>query len=260
MFLNGWGDGPFKNVFLEGNVVHRPAGSWTPSVHSLLNYLETIDFPASPRVVDSGFDDNGMETVTYIEGDFVQPGPWTLEGVNAVGQLIRDVHDATASYIPPSNATWRPFFGRNLGNRTPVIGHCDTGPWNIVARDGLPVALIDWDFSGPVDPMVDLAQTCWLNAKLHSDDVAEREGLPPLAERARHLRAVADGYGLTARERAELVPLMIEFAVHSAAAEADEFNIGPDTKSASGLWGIAWRSRAASWMIRNRLVLENALS
>lgn len=36
-FLSGWGGGPFKNVFLEGNVVHRPAGPWTPSVHSLLN-------------------------------------------------------------------------------------------------------------------------------------------------------------------------------------------------------------------------------
>jgi thiamine kinase-like enzyme len=53
-----------------------------------------------------------------------------------------------------------------------------------MARDGLPVALIDWEIAGPVDPMVELAQMAWLNAKLHDDIVAEREHLPPLAARA----------------------------------------------------------------------------
>ena len=56
-----------------------------------------------------------------------------------------------------------------------------------MARDGVPVALIDWEFAGPVDPLVELAQLCWLSAKLHDDIVAELEGLPPLAERARQL-------------------------------------------------------------------------
>jgi thiamine kinase-like enzyme len=64
------------------------------------------------------------------------------------------------------------------------MGHCDVAPWNIVARAGMPVALIDWEFAGPVDPLVELAQACWLNAKLHDDIVAEREGLP-LAGRSR---------------------------------------------------------------------------
>jgi hypothetical protein len=48
-----------------------------------------------------------------------------------------------------------------------------------------------WTAAEPVDPLVELAQTCWLNAKLHDDIVAEREGPPPLADRARQLRAIA---------------------------------------------------------------------
>ncbi|MAG36421.1 MAG: hypothetical protein CL878_09275 [Dehalococcoidia bacterium] len=59
---------------------------------------------------------------------------------------------------PPPHATWGPRFGRPLGGPARVIGHCDVAPWNIVAHNGLPVALIDWDFAGPVDPVVELAQ------------------------------------------------------------------------------------------------------
>lgn len=71
-----------------------------------------------------------------------------------------------------------------IGGPARVIGHCDVAPWNIVARDGLPVAFIDWETAGPVDPIVELAQLSWLNAKLHDDIVAGIEHLTPLADRA----------------------------------------------------------------------------
>jgi len=44
---------------------------------------------------------------------------------------------------------------------------------------------------------------------LHDDIVARREGLPPLAERARQLRAIVDGYGLSARERRGFVDRIV---------------------------------------------------
>ena len=144
-------------VYRRGDVVIRETGPWAPTVHSLLRHLEGVGFPAS-RLVGSGFDDQGRETLRYIEGELTQPGPWTLEGVSAVGQMLRELHEATASYRLPTDAVWGPWFGRDIGGSDRVIGHCDVAPWNIVARDGLPVALIDWDFSGPVDPLVELAQ------------------------------------------------------------------------------------------------------
>ncbi|MEU0156533.1 phosphotransferase family protein [Micromonospora fulviviridis] len=94
-------------------------------------------------------------------------------------------------------------------NGRKVVGHCDVSPWNI-ARHGLPVALIDWEFAGPVDPLVELAQACWLNAKLQDDIFAEIEGLPPLTERARQLRAMVDAYGLSASHRRGFLDQMVE--------------------------------------------------
>jgi len=134
-----------------------------------------------------------------------------------------------------------------------------------VARDGLAVALIDWDRAGPVDPLVELAQACWLNAKLHDDIVAEREGLPPAEERAAHLRAlVVDGYGLSARERSGLVERIIEFTMHDAADEADLARVLPETTLDSlhpkVPWSLAWRVRAAAWQMRHRSLLQIALS
>lgn len=206
-------------------------------------------------LVGSGFDANGRETLTYIEGEFTHPGPWSLEGAAAVGRLLRDLHDATASYVPPPNAVWWPWFGRELGGRNKVIGHCDVSPWNIVAREGRPIALIDWERAGPVDPIVELAQACWLNAKLHDDIVAAREGLPSLADRARQLRAIIDAYGLPLKQRRGFVDRMIEFVVHATAAEADDAGVTPETSTDTAapelVWALAWRARAAAWLSRH---------
>jgi hypothetical protein len=248
-------------VHRRGDMVVRDTGPWTPTVHTLLRHLEAVGFAAAPRLMGSGFDSAGRETLTFIEGDFTQPGPWSLEGVTALGGLLRDLHLATSSFRPDARAVWFPWHGRDLGGSVRVIGHCDVAPWNIVARRGLPVALIDWEFAGPVDPLVELAQLCWLNAKLHDDIVAEREGLPPLAERARQLAAIADSYGLTARQRAGLFGTIVDFVVSDTAREADDAGVTPEmTSHPVALWAIAWRARSAAWLIRNRATLESALT
>jgi hypothetical protein len=251
-------------VHRRGDIVVRDTGSWTPTVHHLLRFLEQVSFAGAPRLVGSGFDDRGRETLRFIEGEFVHPGPWTLEGAASVGSFLHRLHDATSSFEPPPDAEWYPWFGRGLGGPEKIVGHCDVTPWNLVAREGRAVAIIDWDRAGPVDPLVELAQACWLNAKLHDDIVAEREGLPPLAERARQLRAIVDGYGLSARERAGFVDRIIEFSIHDAADEADLAGIThgttPDMLDPEVPWALAWRARAAAWQYRNREVLQNALT
>ena len=195
IFLEGGGRSVVRR---RGDVVIRDTGPWTPAVHALLRHLEDAGFAAAPRLAGSGLDHDGREVLTFIEGEFTQPGPWSLDGAAGLGSLLRDLHLATRSFSPPPDAVWFPWRGRDLGSPVKVIGHCDVAPWNIVARDGLPVALIDWETAGPVDPLVELAQLAWLNAKLHDDVVAEREHLPPLADRARQLAAIVDAYGLTA--------------------------------------------------------------
>jgi hypothetical protein len=248
-------------VHRRGSLVIRDTGPWTPTVHSLLRHLEAAGFTAAPRLVGSGLDQDGREVLTFIDGEFTQPGPWSLDAAAALGALLRDLHHATRTFRPPVDAVWLPWHGRGLGSPEKVIGHCDVAPWNIVARDGMPVALIDWETAGPVDPLVELAQLCWLNAKLHDDIVTDREHLPPLADRARQLAAIVDGYGLAASQRRGFLDLIIQFAICDTAWEADDAAIAPDTTTHPiALWAMAWRARSAAWMIRNRRTLEAALA
>lgn len=138
-----------------------------------------------------------------------------------VGGLIRQLHDATASFRPPPDATWRSWFGREVG--TPdIVGHCDATPWNIVSREGKPFALIDWEVAGPVARLTEIAMAAWNNAQLYDDEVAEMNGLPQVGRRLGQVRVLTDAYGLAGRDRQLLVSRIIEFAAQSAANEAIE--------------------------------------
>jgi aminoglycoside phosphotransferase (APT) family kinase protein len=193
-------------------------------------------------------------------------GPWSDDALAVIAQLLRQLHDASESYDPPPDALWRHSFARSLPAGRRVIGHGDLGPWNIVARDGLPVAFIDWDHAGPVGAIWDLAQTAWLNVQLHDDDVAELQGLSDLHDRGRQLRLFVDAYGLPLSEREGLVASIAEFAIHSAREEAIEHGVKPTSNQAvdeSGypiMWAIAWWARSASWILRHHRVLEHYLT
>lgn len=244
-------------VHRRGDVVHRAATPFSPTVLAFLRHLGEHGFEAAPRVIGSGFDEQGRETLSFIEGEFVHPGPWSGEACFAIGRLLRRLHDAGAGFRPPRGAAWAPWFGRALGDGARVIGHCDFAPWNVVAKDGLPVGLIDWDTAGPVDPLVELGHVCWLNAQLHDDDVADRAGLGSPAERAGHLARICDGYELPRRAGEVLVDRMIQIAVLDAADEAVQAAAAPD---AVPFWNLAWRTRAAGWMIRHRALLCAAVN
>ena len=245
-------------VVRRGAVVHRDSGPWSATVLDLLRYLDGAGFASAPQVIEPGFDDSGRETLAFVEGTSAHPGPWPREVLVTIGATLRRLHDLTRAYRPPATPVWQPWFGRGLGSGAAVIGHCDAAPWNILAS-AHGVTLIDWETAGPVDPLVELAQVCWLNAQLHDDDVAELQGLGSAAERAADVRAVVDGYGLPAARRAALPDLMIEIAVQDAADQARSAAITEQTAESSQLWAITWRTRAASWMLTHRRILSDAL-
>jgi len=76
-----------------------------------------------------------------------------------------------SAYCPPPIGLWQLSLGRDLRHHTRITGHRDVGPWRIVTRGGLRVALSDWEFAGPMNPLAESAQACWPSAKLHSSDV-----------------------------------------------------------------------------------------
>lgn len=249
--------GPSKAT-LVGRTVRRPAQRWTTTVHVLLRHLEDVGFTGAPRVVGDGLDAEGNEVLTYLEGTIVHPHAWTDEGIWRAGALLRELHTATAGFRPPVDAVWQPWWLHGTGPET-VIGHCDAGPWHVVARDGLPVGLVDWTLAGPVDRLDEVAGAAWWNAQLHDDDVAERNGLPDAVHRARQLGLFLDGYALPSGQRGGLIDRMIHFAIRDCAAEATYAGITPESSDPGPLWALSWRARAAGWMISHRSLLEGAV-
>jgi hypothetical protein len=201
----------------------------------------------------------------YVDGNTHDLGPWSDEALAAIGRLLRGAHDASATYEAPADAIWCSSFQRRLPSERLIIGHGDPAPWNIVARGGLPIAFIDWDYAGPMGAVWDLAHAAWLNVQLHDDDVAEMHALGGPEERARQLRVFVDAYGLPFDEREAFVARIAEFAVHSAREEALVHKVDPSTTSGitgAGypfLWALAWRARSASWILRHREILQDSL-
>jgi hypothetical protein len=88
-----------------GSTVGRPMAFWSPAVHDLLRYLETIGFPA-PRVLESEGD---VEVLTWIEGESGPEG-WAKvvpeSGLRRCARFLRRYHDAIAGYRPPADSAW----------------------------------------------------------------------------------------------------------------------------------------------------------
>jgi tRNA A-37 threonylcarbamoyl transferase component Bud32 len=253
-YLTGGGR---AGAYRRGDVVVRPASPWSPPVVALLRHLEAVGFRGSPRVVEAK-EGSGEEILEFVEGDVDGQRQWSDEGIAELGRMLRHLHDATAGFVPAPDAPWQEAWWVRCRLPGAIIGHGDPAPWNIVASDGRPVAFIDWEFAGPVDRMHEIAHAAWLNAQLHDDDVAELQSLPSIEARCRQLRLFLDGYGLDGAEREEFVDRLIEVAVLSAANEAIQADVVPTTE-AGPLWGLAWRTRGAAWMIRHRRQLEAAV-
>lgn len=245
-----------------GSNVIRPAGPWTATTHALLRHLQEVRFAASPRVVGDGFDGEGHEVLTWIEGEIVQPRPFPNpeDSLFRIGQLMQELHTATASFVPPPDATWMPWTLHRDGPGT-IISHGNIAPWHVVIQEGQPVGFIGWEYAGPVVRIEELAATGWYCCQLHDDDVAEMVGLPDAETRAQWLRAFLDGYGLSKYERVGLITRMIQWAIRDTAAFARKKGFKRDDEHANArdLWLMTWQIRAADWMLNHRAMLQNVI-
>ena len=52
---------------------------------------------------------------------------------------------------------------------------------------------------------------------------------------------------------------MIEVVVQDTAFQADEASVTKDTVDPEPMWGMAWRARAAAWLMRERRTLQRAI-
>jgi Phosphotransferase enzyme family len=144
--------GDVNPVVRVGDTVRRPPGP--EAVRALLEWYEYVGFDGAPRFL--GFDGQGREVLSFVEGEpAFPPVPSGDEAVSAIGQLLRRTHDAQEGFVPPV-VDWDVHVpGPNVAAE--VIGHCDLFWTNVIFRDGLPVALIDWELAAPVTRVLDVA-------------------------------------------------------------------------------------------------------
>jgi len=189
-----------------GDTVRRP-GMRAP-VRALLRHLETVGFTGAPRHL--GVDERARDVVSWVEGDVpVPPYPsWALtdQALISLGQLVRDYHDAVASFDTAGLIGWSGEWSDPGGG--PVICHNDLFPENVVFRDGIVVALIDFDMAGPGRPLWDVAIAAEEWAPLHAPGA--RLSTPDTLDAVHRLGLLAAAYGLAADRAEELLDVVME--------------------------------------------------
>lgn len=184
-------------VVRVGGTVRKPATPATPAVTALLAHLERAGCTGAPRPL--GRDDRGRQVLEFVAGPLADTmPPLTPAELARVGRLIRDLHDASAGFVPPPDARWevpiRP-------DRADLICHHDLAPWNLV-RAADRWVFIDWDGAGPGSRMWDLAYAAHGFVPLSPGGDPARDGP--------RLRALVDGYDPTGPDRLRLPALLEE--------------------------------------------------
>ena len=136
--------------------------------------------------------------------------------MTALGRLLRRLHEASTGWVPPPDARWGGIPGVPgdgvvpLFDEPELISHQDYCPGNVVFRDGLPAALIDFDLARPTTRVSDVVNALahWAPLKAPEDRDPALRGQDPV-ERARLL---VDAYRMTADQRAQIVPVALRRA------------------------------------------------
>jgi hypothetical protein len=110
-----------------------------------------------------------------------------------------------ARFPAPVGGKWNQELADSAGGT--VICHNDVCPENVVFRDDVAVALLDFDFAAPGRPLYDVAAMATMCIPLDTIEDAARTGRGSL-DAFRRLRVVADGYGLTPGREEELVEVI----------------------------------------------------
>jgi Phosphotransferase enzyme family len=182
-------------VVRVGEHVLRPTNPHTPAIHALLRHVRAAGFDGVPEV--TGIDPDGRERLVFIAGAVPYPPfpEWSQADrlLQSTASLLRRFHDASAGFVTPAGMGWSDELADPAGG--PLICHNDICPENVVSRDGVAVALLDFDFAAPGRPLYDLGQLAKMCIPLDTPEDAARFGRHSF-DPFRRLCLVADAYGL----------------------------------------------------------------
>jgi hypothetical protein len=234
-------------VVRDGSHVLRPSTVYSASVHAFLRAVRRAGFEGAPSPV--GIDEDGRERLEFIVGEVpLAPYPfWSQSDAALVSivWLLRGLHDAAVGF-DPQGMVWNGSLADPAGGM--LVCHNDVELSNVVFRNGIAVALLDFEFAAPGRPVYDLAQLARLCVPIDDDFDQTRLGWRR-ADRPARLRLVADAYGLDRAGRGELLEAMDD-AIDRVEVAARRSFAGGDPKAAAMLnrtGGIAKYDRRRRW-------------
>jgi len=193
-------------VVREGDRVSRPGTPRSETIQSLLRHVRATGFDGVPEPL--GVDRHGREWLRFVAGDVPCPPypEWAVtdDALASIAVLLRRFHDATVGFERHGDQVWDLEMAQSDGGE--VICHHDVCLENVVFRDGLAVALLDFDFAAPGTRMWDVACFARMCVPIDSpEDAGRMRG--SVGDPFHRLRLVADAYGLPP-DRTELVDLL----------------------------------------------------
>lgn len=232
-----------------GDTVRRPSGPWSASVHYFLCHLHDVGYVGAPK--SFGFDERGRHVVEYVEGHISMPFQVADSdaAIKRVGRLLRDLHDASAEYVPPDDAVWNVVIP---ADRCDLVVHHDAAPWNLVLSPDR-WSFIDWDTAAPGSRLWELAYAAHGFLPLSPDTAPDTAG--------RLLAALAKGYGLSGDQRVELAALLAPriWSMYTLLEHGHTYGVEPWTRLWSNGHGAIWRADAEYAERHYRLLLDAVL-
>ncbi|MGP9680546.1 phosphotransferase [Brachybacterium sp. AOP3-A1-3] len=260
-------------VSVTSKSVSRDRRDWSATVHRLLSHLAGAGLDGLP--IPLAEQSPELDEVSYVEGATAIDVVLSRAQVESFGRLLRSLHDAGADFDARPTDVWQPFefrasapdpFSESTFLSEIVIGHGDTGPWNVLVTSAESVSLIDWEFAGPIVRLDEIAATSWLALRFHDPEVDAVAPLTNLEEKVELLSAFLDGYRLDRTLWPAVVRGMSDYAIRDTAYEAIRLSISANDAPAddapaddSAQWRLAWRSRSAAWIIRHRAEILHLL-
>lgn len=165
-------------VVRVGVTVRKP---WLPTSERTVAFTGAlrrhgIDLPRT-----HGRDDEGRLVLDFVPGVMaIDHAPLSLALVERVGDLVRDIHDASGALPVPDD--WDVLIPADDPD---LICHNDLATWNLVI-DGDRLVFIDWDGAGPSTRLWDLAYAAISFSHLFPGG--------EVADSACRLAALMDGY------------------------------------------------------------------
>ena len=210
-----------------GNTVRRKLGPHSNSIHRFLHHLNNHDVPV-PRLL--GIDDENREILRFIDGETDFPADmWQCDrAIVKAAEILRAFHDASKTFQLTASDTWA--FEYPEIERRNVICHNDFAPYNMVFRDGCPIAIIDFDLCGPGPAIRDLAYLAYWMAPLSFANPEMRDAsLIEVENGCPRLQLLCRTYGTSASP--ELLTVISEVLHHMSSETMAIKMVGPTVAS-----------------------------